>query len=185
MNPIVARYKIPVLISIVISLVILVLGILFNGVASPWVGVLVFVGAILGALMMDLEFILYAYIIEPNSPASLSIKTFVRANGFGGYVRYLNENEYSFTELPLRSVLFQVLLMIFAYYVVITGGHYFGVALILSMLATIFYMQIIELNKLGNLDRWFWLYNGDVNRDQSIAYLCGLGLAFLGVFFFI
>ena len=61
----------------------------------------------------------------------------------------------------------------------------FGLALILSLIANIFYMQIIEIMKLGDLDRWFWVYNGDVSKQGSITYLVGLGLAFLGIFFFI
>ena len=181
MSSFIDRYKTPFIISIVMSLAVMLLA----DVSTAFGGILAILGGITGIFMMDLEFLLYAHLIEPNAPESVEIKSTLKSKSFLSYVRYLNTNEYSFKELPLRSVLFQVLLIIFGYYIVMTSGMPFGLALILSLIANIFYMQIIEIMKLGDLDRWFWVYNGDVSKQGSITYLGGLGLAFLGIFFFI
>ena len=111
MSSFIDRYKTPFIISIVMSLAVMLLA----DVSTAFGGILAILGGITGIFMMDLEFLLYAHLIEPNAPESVEIKSTLKSKSFLSYVRYLNTNEYSFKELPLRSVLFQVLLIIFGY----------------------------------------------------------------------
>jgi hypothetical protein len=167
MNPITRRYKIPLLIALVVGLAVIALS-----RETYWLNaVYAFLGAIAGIFLIDLEYIVHAYGVDSSSEKSKTLKDFTFRKDYNGLIAWLNENEYSFGELSIRSALFQIVLVIFALYVVTTQSFILGQTLVLSVFANLVYVQIMELNKTGSLQRWFWVYTGQVGEKFYNAYL--------------
>jgi len=178
MNPIIARYKIPLLISLVIAV-----GMIAFRAESNWLGALyIMIGSILGFIILDLEFPAYAYIMDPSSEKSLKIKELIRSKSLKEFYSFINANEYFLGELSLRSVFFQVAFSIFAIYVFTTARWVLPQALSLSILVNLFYSQIIELSHQGTLKRWFWIYNGEISKQLQSVYIVIMAIVILFVF---
>lgn len=180
-NPILVRYKILLLIALVVSL-----GIIALGNVSVWYeAVFIILGGMLGMVFLDLEYVIEAYLTNTTAPTSVALKKAVTAGKFNGFVKYIIENEKSYTDLPIRSVLFQVLLLIFGYYIVFTHAFPFAISMILTMMGVMLYDQAMELAQTGNLKRWFWVYNGDVSQKGAWAYVMVMFALFILLFTFI
>lgn len=167
MNAFFQRYKIPVLISLVSALAYIAL----KG-ESNWINaILAFLGALLGALLVDSESVIYAYLLDTSSERAKKIKSLLKAMDFGGFAKYLDEYDYSFGESSIKSIFFQLILFVFSIYVFTTGEMVFVQTLTLSMFANLLYSQYLELQKTSTLERWFWLYNGKISRRFFSIYL--------------
>ena len=179
--PIPQRYKIPLLISLAIALVFVALT-----AESNWLRALfAFVGSVFGILLLDLEYIIHVYVVDPGHEKAAQIKEFVKNKRFFSLVRFINETEYTFGEMSIRSVLFQALLTVFGLYVVTTSINPLVVCMTLSMLANLLYAQIIEYDRTSTLQRWFWVYNGELTRNVYIGYMITMGLAILLELYFL
>ncbi len=180
-NPILVRYKILLLIALVVSL-----GIIALGNVSVWYqAVFIILGGLLGVVFLDFEYVIEAFLTNPTASTSVSLKDSVKKSGVVGFVKYINENEKSYTDLPIRSVLFQVLLLIFAYYIVFTHAFPFAISMILTMMGVMLYDQAMELAQTGTLNRWFWVYNGSVSQKGAWGYILFLFALFILLFMFI
>lgn len=181
MNPVIARYKIPFLIALVIGLALIALG----GITNPVDVVLALLGAISGMFIIDLEYPIHAYLVDPGAESSRHIKQYVQSKNIKGFIDYLNNNEYNFGEMSIRSLLFQGILLIFTFYTVVTRPWAFAVAAILSICANLIYVQLVELAQTKTLKRWFWIYNGEFPEKFFTAYIVGLILVFVFIFAFV
>ena len=167
MNVFFQRYKIYILISLVSGFAFLAL----KG-ESNWInGVLAFLGALFGMILIDSESVIYAYILDASSERAKKIKSFVKSFDIKGFAQYLDEYDYSFGESSIKSVFFQLILFVFSIYVITTGTMVFVQTLTLSMFANLLYVQHIELQKTSTLQRWFWLYDGKLPRKFFSIYL--------------
>lgn len=181
MNALFIRYKIPLLISLVVMLCILAL----NAESNPFSILFIILGALIGIFLLDLEYLLTAYVVDPDAQMSKQLKAEVVGKNIFSYARFLNDYEYEFKNLAMRSVVFHVLLLIFGYYIVITQSFVLAQAIVLSMLANILYFELMEILSKGNLDRWAWIYNGDVTKKVSFIYWSICLLFFLLLFIYV
>ena len=167
MNSIIKRYKIPFLISLVTGIAMVAL------VGEEyWLNIVLTIsGALVGMSFLDLEYILFAYLVDPLSETALEVKKYVESKKLFGFVQFLNESEYKFKELSLRIIFFQVLLVIFASYIITTNAFVFVQGLTLSVLANLLYAQMVEFQDTKTLQRWFWIYSGDLSRNLYIVYM--------------
>ncbi len=180
-NAIISRYKIPFLIALVVAL-----GIIVVGSVGYWLtAVFIFAGAILGILFLDLEYAMNAYIVDPDDDKSGIIKEFFRKKNIAGYFDYINNHEYEFDKLTIRTVLVQVIFWIFIFYVVNGAGNAFALAFTLSVGANMLYQQALELLKTKTLRRWFWMYNGVIQDSFYYVYLVGMLLTFVLMIFYV
>lgn len=170
MNPIINRYKIPFLIALVVGLSAVVFGNVSNWLVAVWA----FLGAILGIFIVDMEYILNAYIIDPSVEISGIIRDMIKKKQYKLYFKFLNENEYKFTNMAIHSTLFLVILAFFAFYIIVGNYWVFAKTFTVSILAVLVYKSIIELSKTKTLKRWFWFYNGEISYRASIVYCVSL-----------
>ncbi len=175
------RYKIPILISLATGLVYLAL----SSDSSPITAILGFVGALLAVLVLDAEYILTAYFIDPQHEKATYIKDMLRGKHFITLADYLTKNEYSFGELSIRSVLFQIVLAVFNLYLVVTNSFSLVTCLCLALMGNILYAQLIELQETGTLERWFWVYDGALTKRVYYTYLSVMALSLALAFYFL
>ncbi len=180
MNPIIARYKIPFLIALLVGLFIVV----FGGVSKWYEAVFTFLGAILGMLLIDFEYVLFAYIVDPQHESSMEIKEYLKKGNISGFVNLINEKEYGFDELSVRSIVFIAPLLLVTFYA-ISGRTYFAEALMMTMLLCLYYSAIIEYIKTKTLKRWFWGINVSLNNFLYTSTLIVIGISAIYLFTFI
>lgn len=169
------RYKVPVLISLLIALAVITLG----GEHSPiWVAV-TFVSVLFGMLLVDLGSVIDAYVVDPSSDYSKNVIDCVKNKRINDLFKLFNERDYEVQEPTVKSALFQLLLMIFVFYVSIGGIAGFAQALVMSFMGSLLYFQMMELQSTKTLKRWFWIYNGKVSDRFYLYYVIGMVLAFV------
>lgn len=179
--PFPSRYKIPLLISLLIGLAYLALT-----AEGQWLNaILAFIGAVLGVFLLDFEYIIQAYIVDPLTDSSLKIKEYLSNRRVFGLIKYLDENEYNIGELSIRSAVFQVLFTLMGFYVVFGSRSPFIICLSLSVLANLIYIQMMELNKTSTLKRWFWIYDGELTKSSYNSYIGVMLLVFCLLFYFV
>ena|SRR3989344_3234475 len=181
MSPFALRYKIPVLIALVTGLAVIV----FGGETFWLNAIFAFAGALLGAVLIDVEYLIDSYLIDSQSPQAFKVKEMVSSKNLKGLVAFYNENEYQFGELSIRSGLFQLVLSLFVLYVIVAGQWIFMVALSLSLFANLLYVQIIEFNRTKTLQRWFWFYNGALSENFYKSYVVGYLFILIWLFTFL
>ncbi len=175
------RYKIPVMIALATGLVYIAMS-----AESNWLmAVLAFVGALLSIFVLDLEYIFHVYFIDPQHEKAEDIKAMLKGKKFLALADYFSKNEYSFGELSIRSVLFQIILAIFTFYLVVTNSFVLVTCLCLSLMGNLLYEQLLELNETKTLERWFWVYDGDLTARVYQLYLGAIFLALLISFYYI
>ena len=180
-NPILQRYKIQVFIAFVVALGVIAL----SGVADGFSAIYILAGCLFAILMLDMEYILDSYLLNTNSAEALKLKESFQKGGFKGLIVFFNENETKFKDLPIRSALFQILLTIFGFYIALTTAPFFAVGMVLTILGLLLYTQIMEIANGVSLDRWFWIYNGNVTQPNQQRYVGIMLIFFVVIFWFI
>ena len=125
----------------------------------------------MGILILDVEYILQAYLIDPYNEHSLRIKEFLSQKRYLGFIRYIDEHEYHFGEMSIRSLLFQCLLAVFGFYFIMTNANPFAQCLAISLFANLLYFQTIEFAETKTLARWFWILDAELSDSAYKAYM--------------
>jgi hypothetical protein len=167
--PLPQRYKVPLLIGLTIAIGIVV----FSSNINIYKAVLAVLGAIVGAVFLDIEYILQAYMIDPYNEHSVRIKEYISSKKFLGLIRYFDEAEYRFGEMSIRSAAFQILLALFGFYFIAAakGSNLFALCLSISLFANLLYFQILELVSTKTLSRWFWLFDIEMSFGAYKVYV--------------
>lgn len=167
-------YKLPLLISLTIGVVILALGVVRN----PLNIVEVFIGVIFGAFVLDLEYILYAYIFEPRSEFAKTLFGYIKHKDRGGLISYINEHKHEVKDKSLNSVLFQVILVPMSIFVVYSTASFFIKALVLATLTNSIY-KMVECYFEGDIKDWFWALKSTPRKEGVLLFTIGLILVLI------
>lgn len=165
--PLPQRYKVPLLIALTIAIGVIVFAPEIN-MLSALAAVL---GAIVGFIFLDAEYIAQAYVIDSHNEHSIKIKEYFRGKQFLTLIRYFDQNEYHFGEMSIRSALFQVLLAIFGFYFITTNANAFAQCLSVSLFANLLYAQILEFASARTISRWFWILEVDLSHEAQKLYI--------------
>ena len=86
---------------------------------------------------------------------------------------------------PFKNVLFQIVFVPLAFFILTSSGSLFGAGLVFSMFLGMLIEEYQILMKNGNLGSWFWPVKITVeNRTQTIYFLVMAGfLTFLSLLF--
>jgi hypothetical protein len=148
---ILSYYKLPLILSATLTVTLLALGV----IRKPWSISEIFIGCLLGTFILDLEYVMYAYILEPNAEFSKSVIGYIKHKDFGGLLEFVNTHKDDMTDRALNSALFQVILVPIAIFAVYASQSLLIKALILSTLANSIY-KLIENIFEGKTEEWFW-----------------------------
>jgi hypothetical protein len=168
-------YKTPLLVSLTLAIVLIALRI----PREPFTYVAVILGSFLGTFLLDLDYIIHAYFLEPATDFSKTLKAFLKHRDLGNAFSYIQYHRNSIKEKVLHSVLFQIVLAAISIYVVYAGPNVFIKALILSAFLNSLY-RFAEHLFTDNLDEWFWSLKKKPTKDGAAVY----AVALLGIFIF-
>jgi hypothetical protein len=133
-------YKIYFLISCIISTLL----ILANLGSAWYVYVLILLGSFLTPFLYELDFVLYAYILDPESEVSRGIKNLIVSKNYSGAFLYAHEHSANFENAVLRSVLMVIGVFAVGFLLLFSFSNYFAISIILTYLLTSLYLQTLS-----------------------------------------
>lgn len=162
-------YKIPLLLSITIGIVIAAMGVARNTLDIIEIAI----GALLGTFALDMEYIMYPYLFDPKTDFSKSIFAFVKHKDYGGLIGFINEHKSSIEDKSLNSALFQLVLVPLSIYLVYSNASYFIKTFTLSIFANSIY-KLIEAYFEGKTEDWFWAIKGTPKKEGVLLFIIAL-----------
>jgi hypothetical protein len=159
-------YKLPLLISITLGIMVVALGV----VKKPLEISEIVVGVLMGTFVLDLEYILYSYMFEPTSNFAVSIFGYIKSKDIGGLIAFINEHRDDVKEKSLNSALFQMILIPVALFVCASTKSYFAKTFVLSMFANSIY-RLIECYFEGDIKEWFWALKVTPKKPSVLLFI--------------
>lgn len=161
-----AIYKIPLLISIVLIVVMLAMG----PVRNTFDITAIIVGVLLGMAVLDMEYVLNAYFLDTKTDFSKTLVGFIRHSDWGNALRYIYYNRDESKENSLNSALFQMVLALLGIFVVYSTRSYFAKALVLSVFTHSIYV-LFEYYFKDRTDDWFWVLKNKPSKRGVQSYI--------------
>lgn len=173
-------YKIPLLISLVLSIVLIAL----NPSKPVEYITQVFLGVFVGTFFLDIEYFLYAYLFEPQADFSKTLLGFLRHGDFFNALSYLNYHKDEIKEKSINSGVFQVVLALVCVSIIMASTFTLIQALVLSMYANSIY-KFGESYYKGTVSDWFWALKKVPSKPVLLAYTIALmGVLIFCLYFF-
>ncbi len=133
---------------------------------------MVALGSMLGAFILDLDYVIHAYFIEPNAHFSKTLAGYIKHKDFANAAQHIHFHKKELREQTLNSALFQMVLAGVTIFVVASSTNIFIQALVISTLANSLY-RFSEYYFENDLEDWFWvLKNKPTSQQASIYGLC-------------
>jgi hypothetical protein len=159
-------YKLPIMISVVLTIVMLAMG----PVRTTYDITAVIVGVFLGTLVLDMEYVLNAYFLDTNSDFSKTLVGFIRHSDWSNALRHIYYHRDESRENSLNSALFQMVLALMSIFVVYSTRSYFAKALILSVFTQSIYV-LFEYYFKDRTNDWFWALSKKPTRKGVQTYI--------------
>ena len=103
--------------------------------------ILVFLGAFMVPFLYELDYLLYAYILEPNTNFSVTIKSLLQQKNYRGVFIFAHENEISMSNSIFRSILLVIGVFAIAFLSMYTFSNIVSQTILLTFLLTSLYLQ--------------------------------------------
>lgn len=161
-----AIYKIPLLISLTLVIAMLALG----GIRKPLDIAEIAVAGFLGMFVLDMEYFLNAYFLEPNSDFSKTLVSFVKHSDWNNAFKYIYYHKDETQQNSLNSALFQMVLAFMSLFVLYTTAAFFAKAIILVVFAQSIYV-LFEYYFKDRTDDWFWALNTKPTKKGVQMYI--------------
>jgi hypothetical protein len=162
-------YKIPLLLSVVLTIVLLAL----NITRDPFEIASVIFGVLVGTFVLDSEYLIHAYLLEPKREFSKTLVTFLKHGDFKNAIDYLNYNKDEIKDKTLNSALFQIAVAGLSLFVISSTDFIFVEALVLSIYLQSLY-KFSEYYFNDKLDSWFWMLKDTPSRSNATIYAASL-----------
>lgn len=159
-------YKIPLLVSLTVFVIILALATLKN----PIIILSTFLGALLGTFFLDLDYIIYAYFTDTDKDFSQTLKGYFKHKDYANAVSHIYYHREDLKEKTLHSVLFQVVIAGFALFMIFAPLNFFAKALVISTYVNSLY-RLAEKYFKDEAEDWFWVLKDKPSRKQIKIYL--------------
>jgi hypothetical protein len=158
-------YKIQLFISLALTIVLIAT----NIVNRPAYNALIILGVFIGTFFLELDYIVYAYFLEPERSFSKTLRGFIEHKDPAGALNHVYFNKNEVKEKTLNSVLFQIVLAGASLFVVSSTSSLFIKALVLSTFANSIYKMAIYYFD-GKVEQWFWSLKKTPNENGVLVY---------------
>ncbi|PIS21718.1 hypothetical protein COY33_02660 [candidate division WWE3 bacterium CG_4_10_14_0_2_um_filter_42_7] len=169
-------YKSPLLLSLALS-VVLITARLESKV--PYI-IFIFLGALLGTFLLEVDRLLTFLVFEPKSTLSLEFKSLIKERNFEGALTFFEKQKpVNGGKTLLKSAVFQVILAVLSLYICMTTINPFAPALTLSALSQSFYYQLRDYQEKSDISDWFLVLKERPTKNFYLGYFIVLGLVFV------
>ena len=169
MKNLVNVYKIPLLVSITTTIVLVAL----TTQREPLTIILMFLISILTIAVVDLDYIFHSYFFDQELDFSKNFKTYIKEKSYVKAILYANENEHLIKEKTIHSALFQSLFAIFTIFVSFSDANILLKTGALAVYTNLLY-KYIEYSYTKDLEGWFWAFKIKKFEEVSVFYTTGL-----------
>jgi len=180
LKKVVELYKFSLLLAVFVSIAILALTVQTNPVQIA----MVILGALAGAFFLDLDYIIHAYFLEPESEFGKSVQGFGHHNDFKGLANYIYYHKNDLKEKTLNSAIFQLVLGGASVLVVSSTASNFAKALVISAFVNSMYRLAEQHFEYKNTGDWFWAFKKAPDK-MGLAIYSGILLGVLVLSFFL
>jgi len=157
-------YRTPLFLSLTIAIALIAT----NLIKSPLDICYILVGSLAGTFLLDIDYLIYAYITEPTSDLSKHLRAFISHKDIGNALNHIYYNKNEVKEQSLNSALFQIALATLAIFTTSSLSGVFIKSLILATYANSIY-RLSEHYFKGTLDDWFWVLK-ETPKKQSVGF---------------
>ena len=170
-----AIYKIPLLISLTLSIVLIALKLENDALAFAQI----FIGSFLGVFVLDADYLLHTYFLEPEDEFSKSVSGYFKHMDLGGALAFIYHNRHTVSEKTLHSFLFQIVLLGACVFIIVSSNTNLLIqSLVLSTFVNSFY-RMIEFYFDAKINEWFWVLKSQPSRKFLVIYCVLLVGAFV------
>jgi hypothetical protein len=138
-----------------------------------------FLGGIIGTLLPYVDYLIYAYVMQPNASVSKEAVGLISKKDVVKSVNLMISSDLSKKDLIFHTVWFQLIFLLFTFFVVTSSGNIFGWGIVLAFSLHLFIDQVVELVENKNFDSWFEGIPYQLDKLQKKFYLVGVGALLL------
>lgn len=139
----------------------------------------IILGSLLGTFILDLDYIIYAYFLEPGQDFSKTLTAFIKHGDLLNALTYINYHKHNIKDKILNSGLFQIVLGASLFFVASSNTAIFVKALVFSAFVNSLY-RLAESYFENRVDDWFWALKNKPTKQVLVVYSTVL----LGVFIY-
>lgn len=173
-NKVLNSYKIPLLLSFTLFVVLIAIRVEREALSIA----LIFLGSILGGLLLELDYFIYAHFFEPEKDFSKQIQGYTKHKDYKGALNYIAYHRNDIKDKILNSAIFQVVLAGLTIVIVGSPVNVFLKALVISALVNSMYRMSEEYVE-GRIDSWFWALKNKPTKNGFYIYSFFLVLALM------
>lgn len=134
------------------------------------------IGGIVGAILPDLDHLIYIYYLKPHELTSQRAMRMVSQGRVLDTFGLLASTRAERTSLIFHTATFQAIFYAFAFFVLSSSNSLFGRGVVLAFLLHLLIDQYLDFRNLGNLSHWFKNINIKLDRNKTVLYWIGAGL---------
>ncbi len=158
-------YNVQLLVSITLTIVISALSL----IKLPQTYLTVLLAAILGTFTLDLDYIIYAFVLEPTKDFSKHLRAYITHFDLKNALAHIEHNKDEVDDKTLHGVFFQVLLALITVFAVSTTSSIFVKVFILSTYANSIY-RLTDYYFDGKIKEWFWALKKTPDKHGVVTY---------------
>lgn len=148
--------------------------------------VFLWLGGLLGTFLLDIDHLLYWFVTHPEKEDSTEAKALWQQKGFRGYremFQLVEKTHCTHDRLIFHTALFQVILFVLAFYIISSGGSFFGSGLVMAACLHLLKdeWQDYRRDKERLADWLFWQIKGIPAQEYLKLYLVAVSLIFAGL----
>jgi hypothetical protein len=131
-------------------------------------------GGILGTFLPDIDHLIYVYILRPGELTSQRVSYMFKKRRIWETFRLLAETRQERHNLIFHSFLFQIIFLVFTFFIITSTGSLFGRGLVLAFSFHLLVDQAVDLMEVGNIDNWFSQMPFLFNKEKVNLYWIGI-----------
>lgn len=128
------------------------------------------VGALFGTLLPDLDHILYVFFLRPQELTSQRVGYMIGKRDLWGSLELLAETRSERTKLIFHTSTFQLIFIVLTFFVLTSSGSLFGRGLVLAFFLHLLVDQVVDFTSTGNLVNWFKNFPVELDASKQKVY---------------
>lgn len=160
-----SNFSIPFLISGVIAIVLMTV----TSARTPLAIAMIILGAFIGTVFLDLEYIIYAFFLEPEKDFSKTLTGYIKHFDLINAEKFIQYHRDEIKDKTLNSVIFQIILVPISFLIMFSGTTLLIKTLILTTYANSIY-RMLESYYGYNSSEWFWALKEKPNRNGVMIF---------------
>ncbi len=149
-----------------------------------WNLILLWLGGLVGTFLLDIDHLLYTLWIYPQELTSIRARNLIEQRRFKDALILLADTHEERTRLVFHSVLFQLVLFVFCFWVLTSTGSLFGTGLVMAMALHLLKdeFELLLLGREEYLRKWlFWQIKTEVSFYHQKLFVVLMLIVFLGL----